>query len=104
MSQTSCTSSAKHNAKDSTRLPPESFNKGQIVYVKIDESKSNMRDKYVIVDLHHTKELATIQKLLSKNPRKNLITVQYQNLYPAEIKHPAKPESIPQDNPKPSHS
>ena len=87
-SQTSCSNLA---------IKDEEISKNQL---KMKQASCTSSAKHN--DLDHTKELATIQKLLSKNPKKNLVTVQYQNLYPAEIKHPTKPENNPKSTPNPT--
>ena len=75
------------------------------MYIKSDASKHKLRDKYIILSLDNTAEIAMCQKLLESNPRKNIIPVQYKNLYPSTSTKSIlkKPQSTPQSILKKPH-
>ena len=86
--QSNCAASAKHKVRGSSARLTDMFEKGQIVFVKSDKTKSSVRDRYIIIDLDKEKRYAMIQKLLDKNPKKNTLRVDFQNLYLAGSKSP----------------
>ena len=97
MRRESCASTAKYNARGSTKVPEDNFEKGEIVYVKSDISKSQLRQRYVIIEVDKVKKEAKIQKLLPKNQKRNIVIAQFKNLSKA-IPHP-----IPKPSPTEIH-
>ena len=89
--QKSCQSSAKHKSRDAPLVQLPHIDAGQKVYVKSDLNKSKARDPYVVISVDKSREEATLQKLLPKNNKKNLVTAQLQNIFPV-----SKPSIEPQ--------
>ena len=54
-----------------------------MVYIKSDQSKSQVRDKFVVLSVNPHQKVATVQKFLGF--RWNPLTIQLQNLYKACI-------------------
>ena len=75
-------SSSNYTARHSGKQPnlPD-LEPGNKVYIKSDGSKHKARDPYVVVATDPIKKEATLQKMLTQNPKKNLLTVQLQNIY-----------------------
>ena len=74
-------SSAKYESRNAEKVVLPSLKIGDRVYVKSDISKSKARDQYLVLQFVPNKNEVYAQKLTDKKNKRNVITIQIQNLY-----------------------
>ena len=76
----------KRNEGVSVKKEEDDYEKGEVVFITNELSKSKVRDKHVILSVDKKAKKVITQKMLEKNPRKNLNVVKFENIYRARPK------------------
>ena len=74
-------SSAKYESRHAKKVELPALRIGDRVYVKSDGSKSKARDPYVVLQFIPNKNEILAQKITDRKNKKNIVTIQIQNLY-----------------------
>ena len=74
-------SSTKYESRNAKKVELPTLRIGDRVYVKSDGSKSKARDPYIVLQFVPNKNEVLAQKLTDRKNKKNIITIQIQNLY-----------------------
>ena len=88
--------SAKHLSNNAPDVTLPAVHVGDSIFIKSDKLKNRARDPYLVLSHVPNKPEITVQKLLDKNNRSNVLTVQLQNVY----KSPS-PTRVPRPPPTP---
>ena len=76
-------SSALNKARGAKPVILPNLKPGDTVYIKSDQSKSQVRDKFVVLTVNPQQKVTTVQNFLGC--RRNSLVIQLQNLYKACI-------------------
>ena len=93
--------SAKHLSNNAPKVTLPVLDVGDRVFIKSDKLKNKARDSYLVLSHVPNKSEITVQKMLDRNNRRNVLTVQLQNVY--KLPSPGPAHTVPCSPPQVVH-